>query len=172
MQKSDSRCDRSKNCSAPGLIAILSLSRLADSLCSAPAPFAFLLFREVLRSDLRTFFSFFHFWGNKKWEPPVKWRESWKNLVTQLAQQAANGLVWMPRILTPLRLIHFLMIPLISFYPHWGNQISEMGAPRWKFVCDIITGSKWSSLNAPDTETPVSHSFLGESPLLLLPSLG
>ena len=34
-----------------------------------------------------------------------------------------------------------------------------------------LTGCKWSSLNAPGTDTPVSHSFLGESLFLIFPSL-
>ena len=33
-----------------------------------------------------------------------------------------------------------------------------------------LTGCKWSSLNAPSTETPVSHPFWGESLFLIFSS--
>ena len=41
----------------------------------------------------------------------------------------------------------------------------RLGRKVEKFRAKIsLTGCKWSSLNAPSTETPVSHSLLGEFP--------
>ena len=75
----------------------------------------------------------------------------------------------MPQALEPLSAIHFWRIPFSHFLPSplWGNK---NWPPRIK-VKKLenlgnkigLTGCKWSSLNAPGTETPESHPFLENS---------
>ena len=105
--------------------------------------------------------SFFSGMGYPVW----KWSQ-WKIIRTKWAQRAANGPVWIPQALKPICLIQFWswvnsLFPLLAL---WGNKnwppsmkvqkmqifLNKMG---WK-------GCKWSSLNAPGTETPLSHSVL------------
>ena len=72
----------------------------------------------------------------------------------------------MPQALKPLSLIHFLSWENFPFslLALWGNK---NGLPSMKVKklekCQNKIGfrdCKWSSLNAPGTETPQSHPFL------------
>ena len=101
-------------------------------------------------------------WGNKNGLPSMKVK-SCKIFRTNLAQQAANGPVWMPQALKTLCLIQFgsWKISLSSLLALWGNK---NGLPQYegkkaaKFQNKISSaGCKWSSLNAPSTLNPLSH---------------
>ena len=77
----------------------------------------------------------------------------------------------MPQALKPLCLTQVGRIPFSYFQPSslWGNKKCEppvKRSRRWTLIfCDKIclTGCKWSNLNAPGTQIPVSYSLLVES---------
>ena len=84
----------------------------------------------------------------------------------------ANGPVCKPQALKPLSLIHIgswenSPFPLLAL---WGNKngLPSMKVKKLeKFLNKIgLKGCKWSTLNAPGTETPQSHPYweLGEFP--------
>ena len=114
---------------------------------------------------------FSHFqplWGNKELGLPVWYVKCWKIIGTKLAERAANGPIWMPQVQKPLCHIHLWWIPFSHFQPPWDNK--ELGLPVWYVKCCKIigtkisrTGCKWSNLNAPGSETSVSHPFLVNS---------
>ena len=97
--------------------------------------------------------------------PVWRWK-SWKNFRTKVAQQDANGPVWMPQALKTLCLIHFWgwmnsLFPLLAL---WGNKNwpPSMKVKKLENFQNLkgAKGCKWSSLNSPDTENPLSHAFL------------
>ena len=86
----------------------------------------------------------------------------------------------MPQALKPLSLTHigkgkFSQLPLLAL---WGNKngLPSMKVKKLeKFQNKIgLKGCKWSSLNAPGTETPLSHPILKleEFPFLHIRPLG
>ena len=73
--------------------------------------------------------------------------------------------VWMPQALKPLGLIQFWSLqngtfPLLAL---WGNKnwLPSMKVKKLeKFQNKMgLKGCKWSSLNAPGTQTPLSHLY-------------
>ena len=81
----------------------------------------------------------------------------------------------MPQGQKPLCLIHFWVNPIFPFPAPAASSLPLSGVIRkgspsikvrkveffWNKIS--FTGGKWSNLNAPGSETPVSHSLLGES---------
>ena len=61
--------------------------------------------------------------------------------------------------------------PLSGVIDNWTPQYESKKGGK---LCNEIrsTGWKWSSLNAPTTETLVSHPLVGESLFLIFLSLG
>ena len=104
-------------------------------------------------------------WGNENGLPAWNWK-SLKNIMTKVAYQAANDSVWMPQALKPLCLIQFwswlnYLFPLLAL---WGNKNwpPSMKVQKLKIFWNKMSskGCKWSSLNGPGTENPLSHSIL------------
>ena len=97
--------------------------------------------------------------------PVWRWK-SWTNFRMWEVQRAANGPVWMPKALKPLCLIQFWswknsLFPLLAL---WGNK-NWPPSMKVKKVENFqnksgLKGCKWSSLNAPGTEYPLSHPVL------------
>ena len=111
--------------------------------------------------------------------PVWKWK-SWKIFRTKGVQRDANGPVWMPQALNTPCLIQFwswmnLPFPLLAL---WGNKNwpPSMKVKKLKIFWNKLgsKGGKWSSLNAPGTENPLSHSILKlpESPFSIISPLG
>ena len=90
-----------------------------------------------------------------------------------------------------LELVDALAMELMAFALHllsrpfpllavWDNKnglsMPSMKVKKLKFFQNkmVLTGCKWSSLNAPGTETLLSHPFLklGEFPFLIISLLG
>ena len=124
-------------------------------------------------------FSILALWGNKNWPPSMKVTRL-KISTTKEVQRDANGPVWMPQALETLCLIHFLgwknsLFPLLAL---WGNKNwpPSMKVKKLKIFWDRMSskGCKWSSLNAPGTENPLSHQVLelGEFPFSIISPLG
>ena len=97
--------------------------------------------------------------------PVWRWK-SWKYYGTKWGQWASNGPVWMPQALKTLCLIHFWgwmnsPFPLLAL---WGNKNwpPSMKVKKLKIFWEKMSpkGCKWSSLNAPGTENPLSHPIL------------
>ena len=86
----------------------------------------------------------------------------------------------MPQALKVATLIQFLswVIPHFPLLALWGNKNwppSMKVEKLEKFFHKMgLMGCKWSSLNAPGTEIPLSHSILklGEFPFPIIGSLG
>ena len=96
-------------------------------------------------------------WGNKKWEPQYKGKESGNFL----EQNHLSSLCKWSSLNTPST-----EIPCVSFIFGWLPSIKVKNV---EIVCNKVSlaGCKWSSLNAPGTETPVSHPLFGESLFLI-----
>ena len=132
------------NLNAPRSETPVSHSLLGDSLFPIFSPCCF------LSSSL---------WGNKELSLPLWKVKSWKFFGTKWAQQAANGPVSLtPSTETPV--FHsllgdylFLIFCLCCFLASslWVNK--KLDLPVWKVKSWKI---KWSNLNAPRSETPVS----------------
>ena len=78
-------------------------------------------------------------WGNKELALPSMKVKSWKIFRTKLAQQAANGPVWMPRALKPLCLVHIGRIPFPGAIRNWHSPLS----PVWKSRVGKISEQNW-----------------------------
>ena len=80
-----------------------------------------------LVNSLFPYSSFLSHWGNKELDLPLWMVGKWKNFGTKSAQQAANGSIWMPRVLKPLCLFHLIEEPLIPFLcpPTFSNPIAS-----------------------------------------------
>ena len=113
-------------------------------------------------------FPFSQYWpsGVIRIGSPVWKCKSWKNIKTKLAEWAANGPVWMAQALKTLSLIQFWcqknsLFPLLAL---WGNKnwLPSMKVKKLENYQNKIglKDCKWSSLNAPGTQNPLSHSFL------------
>ena len=112
--------------------------------------------------------AFSHYWpsGAIRIGLPV-WRwKRWNNFRMWEVQRAANGPVWMPQALKTLCLIHFWswmnsLFPLLAL---WGNKNwpPSMKLEKLKKYGKKsgLMGCKWSNLNAPGTESPLSHPVL------------
>ena len=127
-------------------------------------------------------FPFSHYWPSgviRMGSPVWKWK-SWKFIRTKGTVQAANGSVWMPQApKTPCLILFWgCEISLFPLLDLWGNK---NGLPNMKM--EMLenyqnkrgwTGCKWSSLIAPGTENPLSHSFLWlwEYPFPIIGPLG
>ena len=125
---------------------------------------------------------FSHYWssGVIRIGLPVWMWIWWKFFKTKWAQKAANGPVWMPQALKTLCLIQFWSwmnspFPLLAL---WGNKNwpPSMKVKKMENFQDKKgwMGCKWSSLNAPSTENPLSHSLLelGDFPFPIIGPLG
>ena len=86
----------------------------------------------------------------------------------------------MPQAPKPLCLIHFWnwQIAPFSVLALWGNKnwppsMKVQKIENWQNEMGL-KGCKWSSLKAPGTENPLSHSFLelGKLPLFTISPLG
>ena len=121
---------------------------------------------------------FSHYWPSgviRIGLPVWKWK-SWKISKTRGFQRDANGPVWMPQALKTFSLIHFWswmnsLFPLLAL---WGNK-NWPPSMKVKKVENFhnkrgLKGCKWSNLNAPGTENPLSYSILGlgEFPFLII----
>ena len=86
----------------------------------------------------------------------------------------------MPQALKPLSLIHIGSWENFPFPKTalWGNKngLPSMKVNKLEKIQNKmgLKGCKWSSLNAPGTETPLSHPFLelGEFPFSKISPLG
>ena len=56
----------------------------------------------------------------------------------------------------------FFSFPLSGVIRNWTSQYKDQDDGKFGWQ-NQLTGFKWSSLNAPCTETHLSHPFLGES---------
>ena len=125
---------------------------------------------------------FSHYWpsGVIRIGLPV-WR--WKrcnNFRMWEVQRAANGPVWMPQAPKPLCLIQFWswVNSLSCILALWGNKNwpPSMKVKKLKIFWNKsgLMGCKWSSLNAPGTGNPLSHSVLEleEFPFPIISPLG
>ena len=126
--------------------------------------------------------SFSHYWPSgviRIGSPVWKWK-FWKIFRIKGAQQAANGPVWMALALKTPCLILFWswensLFPLMAL---WGNKnwLPSMKGKKLENFQNRwgSTGCKWSSLNGPGTENPLSHPFLelGELPFPINGPLG
>ena len=103
-----------------------------------------------------------------------------RNFIKILSTQIANCPNWIPLALSPLCLIHFWSweISLFSLLALWGNKnwppsikVKQIEISQNKMG---LKDCKWSSLNAPGTQNPLSHPFLelGKVPLLTISPLG
>ena len=97
-----------------------------------------------------------------------------------MAQKIASGPVRVPKALKPLCLIQIWswMISLFSLLALWGNKnwLPNIKVEKLENLQDK-DGSKdckWSSLNAPGTETHLSHPDLelDDFPFLIISPLG
>ena len=104
-----------------------------------------------------------------------------KNIRVKWAERAVNP-VWMPQALKlkPLCLIQFQgwensLFPLLAL---WGNKNwpTSMKVKKLKIFWNKMGSMdcKWSSLNAPGTQTPLPHPILklGEVPFPIVSPLG
>ena len=94
---------------------------------------------EILVSDSECQKSIFPFSAlcNKNLPPLWKWK-GWKIWRKKLAQQAANGQVWMPQALKSLYLTQNGRIPFSHFQP-W---VIRIGLPSWKWKSWKVRGTK------------------------------
>ena len=111
---------------------------------------------------------FSHYWPSgviRNGSPVWKWKR-WKSFRTKGAEWAANGPVWMPQALKTICLIQFWscvnsLFPLLAL---WGNKngLPSMKVKKVQKYQNKMgwMGCKWSSLNAPGIENPLSHSIL------------
>ena len=123
-----------------------------------------------------SFFLISTLWGNKELDSPYKEQDDGKfqeqNQLNrlQMVQFKCPGhwnlCVW--SIVGWFPYSHFTLSGVIR------NGIPSIKMRKLEKLWNKIssTGCKWSSLNAPSTETPVSHPFWGDSPFLIFPSLG
>ena len=125
---------------------------------------------------------FSHYWPSgviRMGSPVWKWK-NWKFIRTKSAQQAANGPDWMPQALKTHRVILFWgcensPFPLLAL---WGNKNwpPSMKVKKMKNFQNKrgLKGCRWSSLNAPGTENPLSHPLLEleEFPFPIIGPLG
>ena len=105
------------------------------------------------------------FWGNKNWPPSMK-GEIFENC---LNKSSFKGCKWSifnaPGTQTPLsHSVLKLQFSLFSLLALWGNKnwppsikVKQIENCQNKMG---LKGCKWSSLNAPSTQTPLSHSVL------------
>ena len=111
--------------------------------------------------------------------PVWKWK-SWKYLGTKWAQWAANGPDWMPQAPKPLCLNQFWswMNSLFQLLALWGNKNwpPSMKVKKLENFNDKsgLVWCKWSNMNSPGIETPLSHPILklDEFPFPIIGPLG
>ena len=125
---------------------------------------------------------FSHYWPSgviRIGLPLWRWK-NWKIFITKVTSWDANGPERMALALKTLCLIQFLswvnsLFPLLAL---WGNKNwpPSMKVKKLENLYDNIglKGCKWSSLNTPGTENPLSHSILklDESPFPIISPSG
>ena len=121
-------------------------------------------------------------WGNKNGLPSMKRKElenfqnksglkgcKWSSLNAPGTETPQSHAYW-ERVILPT--------PIISPLGLWGNK-NWLPSMKWEKLKIFqnkmgLKGCKWSSLNAPGTETPQSHPYweLGEFPFSIISPLG
>ena len=138
-------------------------------------PFCFIQFWSWKNS----LFPLLALWGNKNWPPSMKVKKM-ENFQNKRGLKGCNWSSLNAPGTETLYLIHLWgwensLLPLLGL---WGNK---NGPPSMKVKKmenfqnkSGLWGCKWSSLNVPCIENPLSHSLLGleESPFLIIGPLG
>ena len=119
-------------------------------------------------------------WGNKNWPPSMKVKKVGKFS----EQKGLKGMQMVqfecPRHCKPSFSSTF-GVGRIPFSHYWPSGVIRIGLPVWRWKSwessETKMGSKgcnWSSLNAPGTETPLSHPILklDEFPFPIISPLG
>ena len=141
----------------------------------APKPLCLIQFWNWKNSP----FSLLALWGNKNWPPSMK-MEKVKNCRNKMG---LKGCKWssLNAAGTQTPLCHSILelrFSLFSVLALWGNKkwppsikVQQMENFKNKMG---LKGCKWSSLNAPGTQTPLSHSLLelANLPFLSISPLG
>ena len=130
-------------------------------------------------SWMNSLFSILAFWGNKNWPPSIK-VEKLENFRNKMGFRGCKwSILNAPGTQTPLsHPIFKLEEILFSILALWGNKNwpPSMKVKKLKIFCNKMgsKGCNWSSLNAPGTETPLSHPILElrEFPFPIIGPLG